>query len=134
MAKKNNKEKKIKNNDAKGLKAELKKVSWPNAETLSKSTAAVLFLVITVAVIIFVSDAIFGLGSKKFSEYIVNKKGTPESTANVTSTTSEVENSSENSEAKDENKVEENKEEENKTESVEENKAEENKAEETAQQ
>ncbi|MGP1608508.1 MAG: preprotein translocase subunit SecE [Clostridium sp.] len=72
--KKNSKEDKMKKNtQTAGIRNELKKVSWPNAEELSKATAAVMFLVVLVAIIIFVSDTIFSFGNKKFTKYVSEK-------------------------------------------------------------
>lgn len=96
--------------DANGFKAELKKVSWPKMDVLSKSTGAVLFLVIIVALIIFVSDTIFVTGSNKFTDYVVNKNKPVEQ--KVEQKTEEKKNESEkkeeNTEAKEGEKPKEN--------------------------
>lgn len=78
MAKKKNEKKDIEKNKSQstGIITELKKVTWPNAEELSKATAAVIFLVVTVALIIFASDSIFSLGTQKIREQIVKKQTT----------------------------------------------------------
>ena len=67
MAKKKNDKKSIEKNksDVATVGNELKKVSWPSAGELSKATASVVFLVIVVALIIFLSDSLFSLGFKK---------------------------------------------------------------------
>ena len=66
---------KVKNIEKTGIRSELKKVSWPKPEELMKSTGTVLFLVIFIALVIFVSDSIFGFGSKKLTDFVVNVKG-----------------------------------------------------------
>ena len=62
------------NNSAKSLKAELKKVTWPTAEELAKSTTAVLVIILVVALIIFLSDSLFGYGSKKLTNKVIETK------------------------------------------------------------
>ena len=52
-------DKKEKKSFFKDMKAELKKVSWPTFKQLVNSTVAVLTIVITIAVIVFVLDVIF---------------------------------------------------------------------------
>ena len=62
MAKEAKKENKNNNENKKFLKefkAELKRVSWPTFKQLVNNTGAVLAIVITVAVIVFVLDVIF---------------------------------------------------------------------------
>lgn len=82
MAKKKNNKKvkeELKNsNSAKSLKAELKKVTWPTAEELAKSTTAVLVIILVVALIIFLSDSLFGYGSKKLTNKVIETKQTEE--------------------------------------------------------
>lgn len=46
----------------KGLKAEFKKIVWPNRETLTKETAAVLFISVLLGVVISVLDLIIKTG------------------------------------------------------------------------
>ena len=121
MAKKKNDKKIIEKNksDVANVGNELKKVSWPKASELSKATASVIFLVVIVALIIFLSDSLFSLGLKKITEPIIEKQkkeqhiGT-ESTTSTTETKSETKT--------EENKKEENKKEETKTEENKENK------------
>lgn len=55
------------------MEKELKKVTWPTGEELVKSTSAVIFIVIVVALIIFIADLIFGTLTKKYSGYIQNR-------------------------------------------------------------
>lgn len=77
--KKNSKEDKMKKNTkSAGIRTELKKVTWPNAEELSKATAAVMFLVVLVALIIFISDSVFSFGNKKFTKYVSDKNSKAE--------------------------------------------------------
>lgn len=47
---------------AKATKSELKKVSWPTPKQLVNNTVIVVACIIVVGIIIFVLDAIFGLG------------------------------------------------------------------------
>lgn len=108
MAKKTNKKnEKIKNTEKLGLGSELKKVTWPKAEVLLKSTGAVVFLVLVVALIIFVSDMAFSTSSKKFSEFVVSKKGT-----NVVQTSNHSNKNKKEEKKEDSTKQEENKKEE----------------------
>ena len=120
MAKKKNDKKAIEKNksDVANIGNELKKVSWPKASELSKATASVVFLVVIVALIIFLSDSLFSLGLKKITEPIIEiqKK---EQNIGTESTTSTTETKSEKTEEK---KTEENKKEETKTEENKENK------------
>ena len=114
MAKKKNDKKIIEKNksDVANVGNELKKVSWP------KATASVIFLVVIVALIIFLSDSLFSLGLKKITEPIIEKQK-KEQHIGTESTTSTTETKSEKTE---ENKTEENKKEETKTEENKENK------------
>ena len=120
MAKKKNDKKAIEKNksDVANIGNELKKVSWPKASELSKATASVIFLVVIVALIIFLSDSLFSLGLKKITEPIIEKQK-KEQNIGTESTTSTTETKSEKTE---ENKTEENKKEETKTEENKENK------------
>ena len=120
MAKKKNDKKIIEKNksDVANIGNELKKVSWPKASELSKATASVIFLVVIVALIIFLSDSLFSLGFKKITEPIIQKQK-KEQNIGTESTTSTTETKSEKTE---ENKTEENKKEETKTEENKENK------------
>lgn len=120
MAKKKNDKKSIEKNksDVANIGNELKKVSWPKASELSKATASVVFLVVIVALIIFLSDSLFSLGLKKITEPIIEKQK-KEQHIGTESTTSTTETKSEKTE---ENKKEENKKEETKTEENKENK------------
>ena len=120
MAKKKNDKKAIEKNksDVANIGNELKKVSWPKASELSKATASVVFLVVIVALIIFLSDSLFSLGLKKITQPIIEKQK-KEQNIGTESTTSTTEKKSEKTE---ENKTEENKKEETKTEENKENK------------
>ena len=120
MAKKKNDKKAIEKNksDVANIGNELKKVSWPKASELSKATASVVFLVVIVALIIFLSDSLFSLGLKKITQPIIEKQK-KEQNIGTESTTSTTEKKSEKTE---ENKTEENKKEETKIEEKKENK------------
>lgn len=120
MAKKKNDKKAIEKNksDVANVGNELKKVSWPKASELSKATASVIFLVVIVALIIFLSDSLFSLGLKKITEPIIEKQKKEQNIV-TESTTSTTETKSEKTEEK---KTEENKKEETKTEENKENK------------
>ena len=120
MAKKKNDKKAIEKNksDVANIGNELKKVSWPKASELSKATASVIFLVVIVALIIFLSDSLFSLGLKKITEPIIEKQK-KEQNIGTESTTSTTETKSETTEEK---KTEEKKTEETKTEENKENK------------
>ena len=117
MAKKKNDKKAIEKNksDVANIGNELKKVSWPKASELSKATASVIFLVVIVALIIFLSDSLFSLGFKKITEPIIQKQK-KEQHIGTESTTSTTETKSETTEEKktEEKKTEETKTEENK--------------------
>lgn len=45
-----------------GLKAEFKKIVWPDKETIAKSTVAVITVTIILGVLIFLLDAVFEYG------------------------------------------------------------------------
>lgn len=111
MAKKKNDKKSIEKNksDVATIGNELKKVSWPSAGELSKATASVVFLVIIVALIIFLSDSLFSLGFKKITEPIIERQKKEQNIGTNTSTNEK-------------NKIEEKKSEENKEDKKEENK------------
>ena len=111
MAKKKNDKKSIEKNksDVATIGNELKKVSWPSAGELSKATASVVFLVIIVALIIFLSDSLFSLGFKKVTGSIIERQKKEQ---NIGTNTSNNEK----------NKIEEKKSEENKEDKKEENK------------
>lgn len=111
MAKKKNDKKSIEKNksDVATIGNELKKVSWPSAGELSKATASVVFLVVIVALIIFISDSLFSLGFKKITEPIIERQKKEQNIGTNTSTNEK-------------NKIEEKKSEENKEDKKEENK------------
>ena len=113
MAKKKNDKKSIEKNksDVATVGNELKKVSWPSAGELSKATASVVFLVVIVALIIFISDSLFSLGFKKITEPIIEKQKKEQNIGNTNNT-----NNSNNNESKKEDKKEESKTEEKKDE------------------
>lgn len=121
MAKKKNDKKSIEKNksDVATIGNELKKVSWPSAGELSKATASVVFLVIIVALIIFLSDSLFSLGFKKVTGPIIERQ-------------KKEQNIGTNNSNNEKNKIEEKKSEENKEDKKEENK--ENKKEENKEQ
>lgn len=121
MAKKKNDKKIIEKNksDVATIGNELKKVSWPKASELSKATASVIFLVVIVALIIFLSDSLFSLGLKKITEPIIEKQKKEQ---NIGNTNNSNNNESKSEDKKEENKAEENKKEETKTEENKENK------------
>ena len=66
-AKKNNKNKEVKNKKHffKDFKAELKKVIWPTPKQLVNKTIAVVVVVLITAAIVFVLDIVFELISEK---------------------------------------------------------------------
>ena len=113
MAKKKNDKKAVEKNksDVATVGNELKKVSWPSASELSKATASVVFLVVIVALIIFISDSLFSLGFKKITEPIIEKQEKEQNIGNTNNT-----NNSNNNESKKEDKKEESKTEEKKDE------------------
>lgn len=113
MAKKKNDKKAVEKNKSEVATVgnELKKVSWPSAGELSKATASVVFLVIIVALIIFLSDSLFSLGFKKITEPIIEKQKKEQNIGNTNNT-----NNSNNNESKKEDKKEESKTEEKKDE------------------
>ena len=50
----------------KGVKSELKKVTWPSFKQVAKNTWTVIVAVIIVGLFIFVLDTIFGYGLQLF--------------------------------------------------------------------
>lgn len=74
MAKKNKKEKQNKKINNTSMKAELKKVTWPTGMELFKSTLAVLTIIFFVVLVIFISDTIFTIGTKKMTEVVKNRQ------------------------------------------------------------
>lgn len=113
MAKKKNDKKSIEKNksDVATIGNELKKVSWPSAGELSKATASVVFLVIIVALIIFLSDSLFSLGFKKVTEPIIERQKKEQNIGNTNTSNSEKTKTEEKkSEENKEDKKEENKE------------------------
>ena len=119
MAKKKNDKKAVEKNksDVATVGNELKKVSWPSASELSKATASVVFLVVIVALIIFISDSLFSLGFKKITEPIIEKQKKEQNIGNTNNT-----NNSNNNESKKEDKKEDKKEESKTEEKKDENK------------
>lgn len=95
-------DKKEKKSFFKDMKAELKKVSWPTFKQLVNSTVAVLTIVITIAVIVFVLDLIFetlnkqGVGRLKAlvtqSESAENNTDVVSEDANVVEATTDSDN------------------------------------------
>lgn len=112
MAKKKNDKKSIEKNksDVATIGNELKKVSWPKAGELSKATASVIFLVVIVALIIFLSDSLFSFGFKKVTEPIIAKQKKEQNIGTNTSNSEKNETKEKKSEENKENKKEENKE------------------------
>mgnify|MGYP004537760379 CR=1 FL=1 len=77
MAKKNEKNSKDKTSFTKKFKAELKKVIWPTPKQLVNNTVAVVTIVLTTAIIVFVLDVVFDMGNKygiSHLQSIVNDK------------------------------------------------------------
>ena len=112
MAKKKNDKKAIEKNksDVATIGNELKKVSWPKAGELSKATASVIFLVVIVALIIFLSDSLFSLGFKKVTEPIIAKQKKEQNIGTNTLNSEKTETKEKKSEENKEDKKEENKE------------------------
>lgn len=112
MAKKDNKEKnenKQKRRFFKDMKAELKKVIWPNAKQTANNTIAVIAFTIAIAVIVFVLDVVFDFANKKGVVALQEKVKSSYSANNTTEESSdENANSEENSDTdKSENSSEE---------------------------
>ena len=112
MAKKKNDKKAIEKNksDVATIGNELKKVSWPKAGELSKATASVIFLVVIVALIIFLSDSLFSFGFKKVTEPIIAKQKKEQNIGTNTSNSEKTKIEEKKSEENKEDKKEENKE------------------------
>ena len=108
MAKKENKEKnenKQKRRFFKDMKAELKKVIWPNAKQTANNTIAVIAFTLAIAVIVFVLDVVFDFANKKGVVALQEKVKSSYSTSN---TTEEASDENATSEENSENKSEEN--------------------------
>ena len=87
MAKKENKEKnenKQKRRFFKDMKAELKKVIWPNAKQTANNTIAVIAFTLAIAVIVFVLDVVFDFANKKSVVALQEKIKSSYSTSNTT--------------------------------------------------
>ena len=112
MAKKKNDKKAVEKNKSEVATVgnELKKVSWPSASELSKATASVIFLVVIVALIIFLSDSLFSLGFKKVTEPIIAKQKKEQNIGTNTSNNEKTKTEEKKSEENKEDKKEENKE------------------------
>ena len=112
MAKKKNDKKAIEKNKSEVATVgnELKKVSWPSASELSKATASVVFLVVIVALIIFLSDSLFSFGFKKVTEPIIAKQKKEQNIGTNTSNSEKTKIEEKKSEENKEDKKEENKE------------------------
>ena len=70
-------ENKTKKHFFKDFKAELKKVIWPTPKQLVNNTVAVVTIVLTTAIIVFVLDVVFDMGNKygiSHLQSIVNDK------------------------------------------------------------
>ena len=96
-------ENKTKKHFFKDFKAELKKVIWPTPKQLVNNTVAVVTIVLTTAIIVFVLDVVFDMGNKygiSHLQSIVNDKyNNQEDTENTDSgdenaTTEETKNDS----------------------------------------
>lgn len=107
MAKKENKD--IKRNNS-SMRAELKKVTWPTGKELFKSTLAVLTIIFIVVLVIFISDTIFTIGTKKLTNTVkVRQEKVKEENKNekVKSDVKVENKDKENQEKQEENKQEE---------------------------
>lgn len=132
MAKKNKKEKQNKKINNTSMKAELKKVTWPTGMELLKSTLAVLTIIFFVVLVIFISDTIFTIGTKKMTGIVKNRQEKLKEAEINKDTKTEIKaetkpeegSKAENKEEKEEK--EENKQKENKEENKQEDKKEEN--------
>ena len=96
MAKKESKnENKVKKHFFKDFKAELKKVIWPTPKQLVNNTVAVITIVLTTALIVFVLDVVFDMGNKygiSHLQSIVNEKYNSEEDTENTENTEGAEN------------------------------------------
>lgn len=109
------KESKNKKSFFKGLKAELKKVSWPTPKQLVNNTVAVITIVLITALIVFVLDFTFEAINKNGIDKIkesVHSLNASENTTNETNTenadsTNEAQSNENNSESNTTNNVEE---------------------------
>lgn len=109
------KENKNKKSFFKGLKAELKKVSWPTPKQLVNNTVAVITIVLITALIVFVLDFTFEAINKNGIDKIkesVQSLNASENTTNETNTenadsTNEAQSNGNNSESNETNNAEE---------------------------
>ncbi len=112
------KESKNKKSFFKGLKAELKKVSWPTPKQLVNNTVAVITIVLITALIVFVLDFTFeainknGIDKIKESVQSLNASENATNTTNETDTenadsTNEAQSNESNSESNETNNAEE---------------------------
>ena len=112
------KENKNKKSFFKGLKAELKKVSWPTPKQLVNNTVAVITIVLITALIVFVLDFTFeainknGIDKIKESVQSLNASENATNTTNETDTenadsTNEAQSNESNSESNETNNAEE---------------------------
>ena len=85
--------KKVKNNNLKNFKAELKKVIWPTPKQLANNTIAVITIVLITALIVFVLD----FGFELMNKYGVNKlrDAVAPNSASVATTEEKTENNNE---------------------------------------
>lgn len=97
-----NKEQKVKKHFLKDFKVELKKVIWPTPKQLVNNTIAVISIVLITAVIVFVLDVVFDLmnkyGISNLQNYVKETFATEEKDDEVSSESSEKENSENNAE------------------------------------
>lgn len=91
--------KKVKNNNFKNFKAELKKVIWPTPKQLANSTVAVISVVLITALIVFVLD----FGFELMNKYGINKLRDAVASNNTTAVTTTEEQSGDNIVANSEN-------------------------------
>ena len=105
MAKKEKEVKEKKTSYFKGMKQELKKVTWPTPKELFNNTVAVIGFVLIIAIIVFVLDFCFDNLNKNVFTKIQEKVQT---TFKVEETENEENSSEENEENNDEDESEEN--------------------------
>ena len=84
------KENKNKKSFFKGLKAELKKVSWPTPKQLVNNTVAVITIVMITALIVFVLDFTFEAINKNGIDKIKESVQSLNASENATNTTNET--------------------------------------------
>lgn len=84
------KENKNKKSFFKGLKAELKKVSWPTPKQLVNNTVAVITIVLITALIVFVLDFTFEAINKNGIDKIKESVQSLNASENATNTTNET--------------------------------------------